>query len=444
MNNTHQKYNVPKFLLMALLISVIFITFGMAQASYDTKVADSSQQVLHTLAPIQQTTTSQGLIAFHSNQEGNNEIYTVTADGSQTTRITTNEENDVEPAYSQDSLRIAFTTDRDGNAEIYTMFADGTDPINLTNHEGGDIEAAYSPDGSRIVFRSNRDGNWEIYSMMAADGSDLIRLTNTATDEVDPAYSPDGSRITFGGRETGNFEIYSMMAADGSDWVQITHNAAEDVQPSYSPDGTRIVFRSNQDGDFEVYSMAVDGSDLINLTNNNADDGLPAYSHDGTHIAFASDQDGDYEIYSMVAADGSDLMQLTNNDTVDLFPAYAPVTLGTGEVQVTLSWNNQSDMDLYVIEPNGETIDYTARQSSTGGELDVDSNAICDGSNVSGVENIFWPDNGAPLGSYTVGVKQYGACGAADYPNWTLTVRVRGQIVLQEQGNSDMEFTFGV
>gem|GEM_PF-3453975 len=430
------KYHVRQlFITAALSISIVLIGAKVAQAN-----AEQSQKELHTRALIQQPPIPTGLIAFHSNQDGNNEIHTVTANGSQRTRITTNEANDAEPAFSPDSLRIAFTTDRDGNAEIYTMFADGTDLINLTNNAGGDIEATYSPDGTRIVFRSNRDGNFEIYSMLAADGSDLIRLSNTPTNEVDPAYSPDGTRIVFGSAESGSYEIHSILAADGSDLTQLTSNGAENVQPSYSPDGTHIVFRSNQDGDFDIYSMAVDGTNLTNLTNNSANDGLPAYSHDGTRIAFAGDQDGDYEIYS-IAVDGSDLIQLTTNDAIDLFPAYAPVTLGTGQVQVTLSWANTADMDLEVTEPNGETISYQARQSSTGGELDVDSNANCPEGRVSGVENIFWPENGAPSGNYSVKVAQYSSCEGA-YPNWTLTVRVGGQIVLQESGNSDMQYTF--
>lgn len=38
----------------------------------------------------------------------------------------------------------------------------------------------------------------------------------------------------------------------------------------------------------------------------------------------------------------------------------------TGDVQVTLTWNNTADLDLYVTEPNGETIYYGNRQSEIG------------------------------------------------------------------------------
>ena len=44
--------------------------------------------------------------------------------------------------------KIAFDTDCDGNDEIYTMNADGTNPIRLTNNTGTDVDPAWSPDGS--------------------------------------------------------------------------------------------------------------------------------------------------------------------------------------------------------------------------------------------------------------------------------------------------------
>jgi len=80
---------------------------------------------------------------------------------------------------------IAFDSNRDGNLEIYSMNADGTNPTNLTNNPAADIRAAYSPDGSKIAFQSGRDGNSEIYSMNA-DGTNPTRLTNNPANEEAP------------------------------------------------------------------------------------------------------------------------------------------------------------------------------------------------------------------------------------------------------------------
>jgi uncharacterized protein YfaP (DUF2135 family) len=87
--------------------------------------------------------------------------------------------------------------------------------------------------------------------------------------------------------------------------------------------------------------------------------------------------------------------------------------VGTGDVQVTLSWGTVDDLDLHVIEPGGEEIYYGHRTSATGGSLDVDSNAGC-GTQMNPVENIFWGAGAAPLGTYTVLVDYYRHCTSED------------------------------
>ncbi|WP_298341278.1 hypothetical protein [uncultured Algibacter sp.] len=74
--------------------------------------------------------------------------------------------------------------------------------------------------------------------------------------------------------------------------------------------------------------------------------------------------------------------------------------LGTGALQISLSWNTATDQDLYVTDPSGEIISFINTQSSSGGALDRDD---IDG---FGPENIFWLEN-APDGSYSVAVNDF-------------------------------------
>ncbi len=78
----------------------------------------------------------------------------------------------------------------------------------------------------------------------------------------------------------------------------------------------------------------------------------------------------------------------------------AVLRLGTGSVQVSLSWDNETDQDLYVTGPSGETITYFNTSDSSGGQLDRDD---IDG---FGPENIFWSEN-APDGTYKVEVNDF-------------------------------------
>jgi uncharacterized protein YfaP (DUF2135 family) len=86
--------------------------------------------------------------------------------------------------------------------------------------------------------------------------------------------------------------------------------------------------------------------------------------------------------------------------------------VGTGDVQVTLSWDRDSDVDLHVVAPGGEEIYYGRRQGASGGQLDLDSNAGC---SIDGVrnENITWPIGRAPRGTYTVRVDYWSSCNVA-------------------------------
>lgn len=99
------------------------------------------------------------------------------------------------------------------------------------------------------------------------------------------------------------------------------------------------------------------------------------------------------------------------------------IRVGTGAVQVTASWDVDSDLDLILVEPSGNKIYFNAKTSSSGGELDLDSNADCD---IDGKrnENITYPQ--AASGSYTVYVNLYATCGTPR-TNYVVTVSVGGQ-----------------
>jgi hypothetical protein len=98
--------------------------------------------------------------------------------------------------------------------------------------------------------------------------------------------------------------------------------------------------------------------------------------------------------------------------------------VGTGDVQVTLSWDADSDVDLHVIGPDGEEIYYGDRQSASGGELDLDSNAACV---IDGVrnENITWPVGRALAGLYTVRVDYWDSC-TVERTNFTVRINNAG------------------
>ena len=80
-----------------------------------------------------------------------------------------------------------------------------------------------------------------------------------------------------------------------------------------------------------------------------------------------------------------------------------------GELRVSLSWSNYDDLDIHVIEPDGNHIYYGSkgRKHQSSAMLDVDMNAY-GGHSRTPVENVIWTDKRSiPDGEYTVYVNNF-------------------------------------
>lgn len=95
----------------------------------------------------------------------------------------------------------------------------------------------------------------------------------------------------------------------------------------------------------------------------------------------------------------------------------------TGDIQVSLIWNNFNDLDLHVVEPSGDEIWYQNKKVKSGGEMDIDMNFAYGGDigesaadkslppeisrwvSSKPIENIFWPAGAAPAGKYKVEIE---------------------------------------
>lgn len=134
----------------------------------------------------------------------------------------------------------------------------------------------------------------------------------------------------------------------------------------------------------------------------------------------------------------------------------------TGDIQVSLLWNNYNDLDLHCVEPSGDEIWYQRKKSASGGEMDIDMNFAYGGDVEPGtadkslppeisrwvsskpVENIYWPAGKAPAGHYKIYIvylsnyaflpkfKDINAKGCEDPVVFTARIKV---------GNKSLEFT---
>jgi Tol biopolymer transport system component len=261
-------------------------------------------------------------IVFHSNREGDNEVYVMNPDGSDQTRLTFDSRNDQRPDISPNGRQIVFVSNRiitetnpSGDFEIFVMDSDGGDVRQLTFNGAEDSWPRWSPNGRWVAFHSNVDGNFEIY-LIRPDGTDLTRVTDYAGLDQFPEWSPNGKQLAIR-RDT---DLY-LIDLDGANPMQLTD---EDIgfnqMASWSPDGKRLAFLSTREGYPSVFVMDADGSNQINLTQK--PDGVPAsawssrapgWSRNGQYIYFTArrPEAGGNENIFVMNADGTGVTQLT-------------------------------------------------------------------------------------------------------------------------------------
>ena len=115
---------------------------------------------------------------------------------------------------------------------------------------------------------------------------------------------------------------------------------------------------------------------------------------------------------------------------------------GIGDVEVSLSMTESTDLDLYVVSPTGVVVYYGNTDAATGGHLDLDANAACSSNMGTDNEHIFWPRRRAPAGTYQVRVAHWRSCIGGRPVHYRITVRNCGETAVFSgsftgEGNSD-------
>ena len=186
--------------------------------------------------------------------------------------------NEYNPSISPDGTKIVFVSDRDGVGQLYLMTGDGNNPTRLTTDGCLSQVPSWSIDGRSLYWE--RQCNGQKFTIMKGDLSynddstygayaTLVNIHELTGQDVGdnrfPRVSPDGKKVVFTSYRGGNADIY-LMNANGGGVTQVTNSSGEDEAASWSPNGQQLIFASNRDGNYEIYLMNADGSGQARLT----------------------------------------------------------------------------------------------------------------------------------------------------------------------------------
>lgn len=272
-------------------------------------------------------------VAFTTYENNYYNLYVVDIDGQNQKLLAKGKQFCGEPAWSPDDSNIAFVKNDDnsgGNYNIYSVQTDGSNETKLTSQNNNASPRYY--DKNLIVFSSS-NGTWSGIYKMNADGNNKQILTPQNKSFCNPVISPDGRKIAVASIDWNGSQIF-IMNADGSNLKQITFTVSSKYfdtgyprdgngNPVWSPDSKKIAYVSYENGSPDIFTINSDGTKNKRLTDTQLRDENPCWTKDGNYILFSSNRNLNVssDIYIM-RAEGQLQTPLTNYIADDIYPAF--------------------------------------------------------------------------------------------------------------------------
>ena len=128
-----------------------------------------------------------------------------------------------------DSKKIVFASDRGGDEDIYTMNADGSGAVNLAPAKGFDGTPEWSHDGKWIVFTQQRRGGFDICVVPSSGGS-----ATTLVDGEDPSWGPNSRTVVYAVRDGKGNRRLSMLDVPTKQTKTVSRISGSNSQPSWA------------------------------------------------------------------------------------------------------------------------------------------------------------------------------------------------------------------
>ncbi len=297
-----------------------FFSASLATTSSGKPEPRTQQSASQAPTPVQSgqpvVSSKDSRIAFTSNRGGTDDLFVVSADGSEERQLTHTPESEGNLAWTAKGKQILFAVFKDNRSRLYAIDPDGKNQRELANMPGR--APTLSPDGKRLVYMA---GTWTATRLTVSllDGSNARQITDDSSIAWNNHWSPDGKRIAFTSRENPKSELaVFVMNADGSSRRQVSRLPAEEGNaqwPVWSPDGRRLAIQVNSrmqknTAHIWVVDVATGAAHKLAAHTEAYLDETPSWFLVGKRIAFQSNRTGKMEV-SVMNADSTGARQLT-------------------------------------------------------------------------------------------------------------------------------------
>jgi tricorn protease len=205
------------------------------------------------------------------------DIWTVSRQGGEAERLTSNGHVVAGPFYSPDGSQIAYTAHLAGNTDVYVVPSAGGVPRRITWHPQGSLVVGWTPDGKNVLAASGALSYRHFLKLFLvhADGSGMPQPLPLPTG-LEGSFSPDGQSIAYQpltkwepawkhyvGGQTTPIWIVNLKTLD---LVKVPRENSNDSAPVWV--GNSIYFLSDRSGPVSLFRYDIDSKSVTPVVPN--------------------------------------------------------------------------------------------------------------------------------------------------------------------------------
>ncbi|MDE3189177.1 MAG: PD40 domain-containing protein [Acidobacteriota bacterium] len=244
--------------------------------------------LLPALAPAQDAATQSPLLLRNPSLSQDriafiyaDDIWTVSRQGGEAERLTSNGQVMAGPFYSPDGSQIAYSAHLLGNTDVYVIPSSGGVPRRITWHPAGSAVVGWSPDGKSVLITSMALSYRHFLKLFLvhADGSGMPEPLPLPSG-FQASYSPDGQSIAYQpitkwqpawkryvGGQTTPIWIVNLKSLD---LVKVPRDNSNDSNPVWV--GDSVYFLSDRNGPVSLFKYDIASKQVSQVAPNSSYD----------------------------------------------------------------------------------------------------------------------------------------------------------------------------